>query len=107
MRAEGEPAPVPTAVDLTAYRIVQESLANSLEHATGQASVIVRYRDGNLELELHDDGPFEGRIDEDGAARLRERVAMFGGDVRWGPDRGGGFALRATLPSVFEEVGVS
>jgi signal transduction histidine kinase len=105
LRVEGEPAPLPAAVDLTAYRFLQESLAGALEHAHSRAAVIVRYHPASLELELHDDGPAEGRPDQGTAVRLRERAAVFGGEVRWGPRPGGGFTTHATLPTAFDTLG--
>src|ERR1035437_230855 len=54
---DGEPAPVSPALDLCAYRIVQEALTNAIKHASpARASVNVRWRDGELELEVSDDG---------------------------------------------------
>jgi signal transduction histidine kinase len=104
LRVEGEPAPLPAAVDLTAYRFLQESLAGTLEHAHSHAAVIVRYPPASLELELHDDGPADGRPEQGAAVRLRERVAVFGGEVRWGPGPGG-FTIHATLPTAFDALG--
>jgi signal transduction histidine kinase len=105
LRVDGEPAPLPGAVDLAAYRILQEGLANALENAEGRAAMIVRYGAARLELELGDDGPAEGRLGDESARALRERAAMSGGEVRWGARSGGGFAIRATLPSAFDELG--
>ena len=107
LRVEGEPAPLPAGVDLTAYRIVQEALAGSLENAHRYAAVVVRYRQTALELELVDDGSAEERFDAEGEVRLRERAASLGGEVRWGPRNGGGFAIHAALPGVFDEAAVS
>jgi signal transduction histidine kinase len=107
LRVEGEPAPLPAAVDLTAYRIMQEALTGSIENADRYAAVIVRYGQTALELELVDDGSAEGRFDATGEARLRERAASLGGDIRWGPHNGGGFAIHAALPGVFDEAAAS
>jgi signal transduction histidine kinase len=102
IQVEGEPAPLPLAIDLSAYRIVQEALTNVLKHA-GPASARVRVRYGarELELEIVDDGrglatqPTHGGH---GLVGMRERAALFGGRVDGGGRPGGGFAIRATLP---------
>jgi signal transduction histidine kinase len=62
VRREGEPAPLPAGVDLSAYRIVQEALTNTLRHARAtSAEVIVTYEDDALEIDVRDDGPCRGR----------------------------------------------
>jgi len=101
---EGSPRPLPPGVDLSAYRIVQEALTNALRHAGGaSARVVVRYDPGAVELEVADDGP---GLPEDpeasgghGLIGMRERVQLFGGELEAGPRPGGGFLLRARLPS--------
>ena len=101
---EGSPRPLPPGVDLSAYRIVQEALTNALRHAGGaSARVVVRYEPDALELEIADDGP--GPPDDPeasgghGLIGMRERVQLFGGELEAGPRPGGGFLLRARLPS--------
>ena len=98
---EGEPTELPTGIDLSAYRIVQEALTNALRHAgPATARVIIRYRRDGLELEIVDTG--SGADDGDVAGRgllgMRERAALYGGEVEAGQRRGGGFAVRARLP---------
>ncbi|HSL11929.1 MAG TPA: histidine kinase [Actinomycetota bacterium] len=98
---EGEPRPLPPGVDLSAYRIVQEALTNSLRHAGGaSARVLLRYAPDALEIEVVDDG--RGPVDHDGGGHgligMRERVQLFGGELTAGAAPGGGFAVRARLP---------
>ncbi|WP_203717311.1 sensor histidine kinase [Asanoa siamensis] len=103
LEIEGEPAVVPAAVDLSAYRIVQEALTNSLKHAgTGAgARVRLRFEPRSVRVEVTDDGagPPDG-VDGygNGLRGIAERVALLGGALETGraPDRG--FRLAATLP---------
>ena len=104
----GTPAELDPGVALTAYRLVQEALGNSRQHAGAAAvRVVLDWRPGLLTLAVEDDG--RGVLDdpgEDGAAdgrglwSLRERVQAYGGRLRAGPRTGGGFAVSATLPTV-------
>jgi signal transduction histidine kinase len=102
VRVEGEPRPLPPGIDLSAYRIVQEGLTNALKHAgPATAEVVVRYGRQDLELEVRDDGPGRGAPANGGGHGLlgmRERVALYGGELAAGPRPGGGFALTARLP---------
>ena len=85
---EGRPEPLPPGVDLSAYRIVQEALTNSLRYAgRAHARVVVRYGRGALELEVIDDGPGEAgdSTGGHGLIGMRERVALFGGELDAGP----------------------
>jgi signal transduction histidine kinase len=97
---EGEPFPLPSGADLSAYRIVQEALTNTLKHAHAtRASVLVRYRAGEIALEVRDDGSGdEGGGRGRGVIGMRERAALYGGDLSVGPEPGGGFAVHAVLP---------
>jgi signal transduction histidine kinase len=110
---EGEARPLPAGVDLSAYRIVQEALTNSLKHAgPARASVRVCYGREVLEVRVEDDGNGSGSAfgrqstDSDGQNRpsghgligMRERVALFGGTLETGPRPGGGFRVAARLP---------
>jgi signal transduction histidine kinase len=121
---EGEPRPLPAGVDLSAYRIVQEALTNSLKHAgPARARVRVCYGREALEVQVTDDGRGEppvagesglvavtlgrggvlevpGRSNGDGHGLIgmRERVALFGGTLEAGADPGGGYRVAARLP---------
>jgi signal transduction histidine kinase len=104
LEIEGEPRPLAAGLDLSAYRIVQEALTNTLKHA-GPATARVRlcYGDRDLELQVTDDGR-GGAADRTNGPRghgligMRERVALYGGELTVGPRRGGGYEVRATLP---------
>jgi signal transduction histidine kinase len=102
VRVEGEARPLPSSVDLSAYRIVQEGLTNALKHAgPATAQVVLRYGETEVELEVRDDGRGRaGGADGGGHGLLgmRERVAVCGGDLSAGPLPEGGFALTARLP---------
>jgi signal transduction histidine kinase len=106
LRVEGEPAALPAGVDLAAYRIVQEALANAAKHAGGtQAWVVVRYREQAVEVEIGDDGrgadaaTVPGSDGGHGLIGMRERVALFGGTLHLGPRPSGGFTVHARLPT--------
>ncbi|MGH9224003.1 MAG: sensor histidine kinase [Acidimicrobiales bacterium] len=106
LRVEGEPRPLDSGVDLSAYRIVQEALTNTLKHAgPAEAHVVVRYGAGDVELEITDDGRGGGADSGNGAADghglvgMKERVSLFGGELRAGPRPGGGYLVRARLPT--------
>jgi signal transduction histidine kinase len=102
MTLEGRPVELPPGVDLSAYRIVQEALTNALKYAgPARAWVVVRYRDDDVELEISNDGRTEAAQADGGGHGLvgmRERVAVYGGELESGPRPGGGFAVRARLP---------
>lgn len=97
---EGEPRPLSPGIDLVAYRVVQEALTNALKHAgAARAHVELRYRDGSLELSVVNDGRVVAKgVDGHGIVGMRERVALYGGELEAGPRREGGFAVRARLP---------
>lgn len=100
LRVEGEPMPLPPALDLAAYRVLQEGLTNVRKHAAAKrVEVIVRYSSDAVDVEVSDDG--DGSGTEGGSGRglagLRERVALLGGSFVAGP-RAHGFALRVSLP---------
>jgi len=101
LRLEGTPAELPQGIDLTAYRFVQEGLTNAIKHAEAQrAEVVVRYRDGYVELAVSDDGRGGGSGDGSGhgLVGMRERVSVYGGELEAGPRPEGGYRLRARLP---------
>jgi signal transduction histidine kinase len=99
---EGDPQPLPPGVDLSAYRIVQEALTNALKYAgSAHACVLVRFAPGALELEIADDGAGvngDGTAGGHGLVGMRERVALFGGELEAGPAEQGGYRVRARLP---------
>jgi signal transduction histidine kinase len=101
LHVQGESFPLPRAVELSAYRIVQEGLTNSLKHArAGHAYVTIRYAAEELEVEVADDG--HGPVKSDGHGHglvgVRERVKIYGGEMSAGPGADGGFVLNARLP---------
>jgi signal transduction histidine kinase len=103
LHVQGEAFPLPRAVELSAYRIVQEGLTNSLKHArAGHAYVTIRYAAEELEVEVADDG--HGPVKSDGQGHghglvgVRERVKIYGGEMSAGPGADGGFVLNARLP---------
>jgi signal transduction histidine kinase len=101
MHVDGDRFPLPRAIDLSAYRIVQEGLTNALKHArASHADVTVRYRPDELEVEVVDDGA--GPATSDGLGHgligIRERVKIYGGEMTAGTAPAGGFALSARLP---------
>lgn len=101
LAVEGEPRTLAAGVDLAAYRIVQEALTNARKHAgPAHARVALRYGREALEVEIADDGraAANGAGAGHGLVGMRERVALYGGELEAGPRRGGGFAVRARLP---------
>ncbi|WP_405999322.1 sensor histidine kinase [Streptomyces sp. NBC_00829] len=108
-RIEGTPRPLPSGVELTAYRIVQEALTNARKHGGPEVGASVRlvYFDDGLGLLVEDDGRGASHeLYEDGGADgkghgligMRERVGMVGGTLDAGPRPGGGFRISALLP---------
>ena len=98
--------------DLAAYRVVQESLTNALQHAGdgARASVLLRWTDDHLELDISDTGQGLTATGSDnggplgqGLVGMRERVALCGGDLEAGPQTSGGFRVHATIPKHREE----
>jgi signal transduction histidine kinase len=100
LTVEGTPHQLSPALELSAFRIVQEALTNVLKHArASRASVRVRYARDALELEVADDGVGGATTDGGrGLVGMRERVALFGGEIDAGTRPGGGFAVRARMP---------
>ncbi len=102
LRIEGERGLVPPGVDLSAYRIVQEALTNSLKHAgRAEAEIVIRYSPSTLELEIADNGspaPAVGNGTGHGLIGMRERVALYGGVLETGVPETGGYEVRARLP---------
>ncbi|HVD13385.1 MAG TPA: sensor histidine kinase [Actinomycetota bacterium] len=106
LRVEGTRPELPAGVDLSAYRIVQEALTNVVKHAgPARAQVVVCYGDQEVAVEVTDNGKGvapagDGRTAKvgHGIIGMRERVALFGGDLEAGPRPGGGFRVAARLP---------
>jgi signal transduction histidine kinase len=101
LHLEGDPFPLPRALDLSAYRIIQEGLTNALKHArASRADVTVHYGSDELEIEIRDDG--RGTASTDGLGHglvgMRERVKIYGGEMTIGTSTGGGFVLNTRLP---------
>jgi signal transduction histidine kinase len=104
----GEPRPVATSIDLSLYRIVQEALTNALKHARAtRAEVVVGYGAHDITVEVTDDGrgppPSAARSQGAGTIGMRERVALFSGELQVGPRAQGGYAVRVCLPIPAEE----
>jgi signal transduction histidine kinase len=108
LQVSGEPRVLPPGLDLAAYRVIQEGLTNVIKHA-GKSRTLVRldYREADLVVEVADAGrpiaapgpaaaavPGSGR----GLLGLRERMALYGGELDAGPAPGGGWLVRARLP---------
>jgi signal transduction histidine kinase len=102
-RVEGDARSLPPAVDLSAYRIVQEATTNVLKHAHARrVDIRVQYTETMLALDVRDDGAGNG-VDPasssgHGLIGMRERVALFGGELRAGRNPAGGFSVHARLP---------
>ncbi|GID30522.1 sensor histidine kinase [Paractinoplanes brasiliensis] len=94
-------AELPRSLDLTAYRIIQESLTNALKHADARTAGVSLRRDGQwLEMAIRDDGrgPATDYRPGRGLLGIRERVALFEGTVTYGPAGRAGFQVTARLP---------
>lgn len=113
VRISGDPRPLPQGIDVTAYRIIQEALTNALRHGDGgRAEVSVRYAGHALRVEVLNTGSsvLTGSVAvrpsapgrHEGAGRgllgLRERVAVYGGDLDARRRLGGGYRVRARIP---------
>ncbi|WP_189310367.1 sensor histidine kinase [Streptomyces brasiliensis] len=111
VRISGEPRPLPQGIEVTAYRIIQEALTNAMRHGDGgKAEVTVRYADHALRVEILNTGPSvltgavvplparPGPGTGRGLLGLRERVAVYGGDLDARRRLGGGYRVRARIP---------
>jgi signal transduction histidine kinase len=101
LHVDGEPFELPRAVELSAYRIVQEGLTNALKHAhASHAEVTIHYRPDQLQLDVRDDGESASASDGlgHGLVGVRERVNIYGGEMSAGRPNGGGFLLSTRLP---------
>ncbi len=102
LTVDGQPGTLDPGVALTVYRIVQEALTNVLKHAgPATATVDLRYGTRWLEVEVTDTGygphPSPGAVGH-GLISMRERVALYGGELRTGARPGGGFRVYAKMP---------
>uniref|UniRef100_UPI0027E19597 sensor histidine kinase n=1 Tax=Actinotalea sp. C106 TaxID=2908644 RepID=UPI0027E19597 len=94
---------LPPGIDLTVYRICQESLTNILKHAgpSPSATVMLQWKPEALVLQVSDDGR-GAAAETDGVGQgvlgMRERAAMLGGTLTVGPRPGGGYRVRAEIP---------
>ena len=103
LQVDGEPGDLPQALDVSAYRVLQEALSNVLRHAGPVPTTVCVRRDAAaLTVQVDDDGPGHAApadgIGGHGLLGIRERVAMFGGTVEAGPRPDGGFRLAARFP---------
>jgi signal transduction histidine kinase len=100
LQVAGTPRPLPPGIELAGYRIVQEALTNALKHAgPASATVSLRYDEQALEIEVVDDGrggTVNGR--GHGLIGMRERTALYRGELDAGPRPEGGFGVRVRLP---------
>jgi signal transduction histidine kinase len=102
---DGEARPLPAALDLMSFRVVQEALTNAIKHAgQAQARVHVTFSADFLELEVADTGrqgatpPANADLPGHGLVGMQERLTLYGGTLRTGPARGGGFRVLARIP---------
>jgi signal transduction histidine kinase len=101
LHVEGEPVKLPAAIDLSAYRIIQEGLTNALKHADAEhAKITLQYQTRHLSIQIRDDG--HGAAADNGAGfgliGIRERVKILGGEMTAHNDPDGGFMLTTRLP---------
>jgi signal transduction histidine kinase len=104
VRREGVPGPVSAGVELSAYRIVQEALTNTVRHADAtRVEVVVRHGDGAVEVEVRDNGRGDAAVNGEsgghGLVGMRERASMYGGTLEAGPLAGSGYRVHARLPA--------
>jgi signal transduction histidine kinase len=104
LKVEGGRRPLASGVDLSVYRIVQEALTNTIKHAgSARATVRLRYGTDTVQVEVDDDGRGASAVPTGetghGLVGMKERVMLFGGQLDVGPRRGGGYRVRATLPT--------
>jgi signal transduction histidine kinase len=101
LHVDGDRVPLPRAIDVSAYRIIQEGLTNALKHAhASHADVTVRYGTSELQIEVRDDGGGDTTTDGlgHGLVGIRERVKIYGGEMTAETATGGGFVLSTRLP---------
>jgi signal transduction histidine kinase len=99
LHVTGTPRDLPPGLDLAAYRVVQEGLTNVIRHAGQAPATVLLNWDAELEITVSDDGRGTGDTRPGrGLIGLRERLAVYGGELDAGPRAGGGWRLRATIP---------
>lgn len=99
LSVEGTPRELAPGVDLTAYRVVQEALTNTIKHAgPARATVRIGWHQAELHIEVADDGRNVPTSAGYGHAGMRERLRVYGGHLDSGPRHGGGYVVRASLP---------
>src|SRR4051812_19287879 len=100
----GDARALPSGIDFSAYRIVQEALTNTLKHGhAATARVDLSFGEDMLDVQIVDDGTATAEADArtrrgHGLIGMRERAAVFGGELEAGPRSQGGFAVRASIP---------
>jgi len=102
LKVVGERRPLSSALDLSAYRIIQEAITNVLKHAgASRVEVVVDYQRDALVLTISDNGtgPQGNQATGHGLIGMRERVELFGGELGAGSSSLGGFTVRARLPA--------
>jgi signal transduction histidine kinase len=105
VRTCGDVVPLPSGVDLCAYRVIQEALTNVRKHANASsATVTIAYEPAGLCIEIVDDGVGNGVAAGGGQGHMgmRERVSLYGGVLEVGPRAGGGYRVAARLPLAAE-----
>lgn len=102
LHVNGSPRSLPTAVDVSSYRIIQEALTNTMKHAGSGACahVTVTYKSDELRLETSDTGTGQSTSGGpgNGLRGMRERAALLGGDITTGPGPNGGYIVQARIP---------
>ncbi|MGH2930121.1 MAG: sensor histidine kinase, partial [Solirubrobacteraceae bacterium] len=105
LSVHGDPQPIATGLGLTAYRIVQEAVTNTLRHAEGATALAVEltWTPHHLQIVVTDNGRATTRHANPaagfGLAGMRERAGLYGGTMAAGPRPGGGWAVTATIPT--------
>jgi signal transduction histidine kinase len=102
------PRPLPSGVELSAYRILQEALSNAMRHAPGSdVRIEIAYRPAGLELRIVNGPARTQPLRSPGAGHgvlgMRERAAMLGGELTAGSRPDGGYAVAAVLPATRDE----
>jgi signal transduction histidine kinase len=108
LSVDGEKRELPAGLDLAAYRVVQEALTNVIKHGGGAPTEVhVHYRADAVEVRVADQGDGAHNVRLSGSGQglvgMRERVRMYGGELRAGRQRGGGFEVHVRLPLEGEE----